>query len=290
LVLVPLYCTTPDDLLAALGAGALIRLESAATQLGSYTEIATVPLLSETYVYTYLDPLAPTTTWYRTRYSDSTGVTLTSYSTPWQGDGTGQWLCTPTDVRRRMNKSHLDHKEDDIIAACCAQVTADICGYTGRRFYPYHDTMVYDAGATLERGMLLPVDFGIRAVTNINIRYVTNGAQTLVDPIWYRLQPCVAELPYGWPFVQVEMVDISPYRFNWAGYDSAQLEADLGWAGTPADIHEFSINGCVRMVRAKSSGQADTVGTGPMGQAIILRQFSPSERDRLDWYRAPVYR
>jgi hypothetical protein len=85
------------------------------------------------------------------------------------------------------------------------------------------------------------------------------------------------------------MTDLSPYRFNWAAYDAAEVEADLGWAATPSDIHEAAVNACVRALRAKSAGQGDAIGTSSTGQAIILRQLSPAERARVDWYTAPTY-
>ena len=280
----------PDDLLAALGAGALLRIERATTQLGTYAEIGTVAIVSETYSYSYLDTSAPAGAWYQTRYSAAGGSNPTAYSTPWQGDAASTTISSLQDVRRRMGIVHTDHKRDDLIQAFCQMATTEIHGYTGRRFLPYHATLTYNASSVLNNGRWLPVTFGVRAVTSLSVRYVTGGVLTLVDPKYYRLQPGDMDLPYGWPYTQIEMVDISPYRFNMAAYDCVVMEADLGWSAAPANIHEASTNAIVRALRAQQNGQADTVGNTQTGQSIILRQFSPAERDMLDWYRDRIYR
>jgi hypothetical protein len=294
MLLLNLTCPFPDDLLTALGAGALTRVERSATETGTYAEIGTVPLVAGHYAFVYLDLQAPAGSWYRTRYSKATPALPADYSDygpAWQGDAPKGLVCNVQDVRRRMKKAATDHEDDDVIAAFCEQVTTEITTLTGRQFWPLSGvTMVFDGDEAFDGGRTLYIPRGVRAITSVKVRYLTGDTQVTIDPKYYRLQPGDNRRPYGWPYMQVEMTDLSPYRFNWAAYDSTEMLIDTGWSGCPADIHEPAVNAVVRAIRAKAAGQTDAVGTSSTGQAIILRQFSPAERARLDFYRDPDYR
>lgn len=78
----------PNALLGtdAFGAGALVRLERAATEDGVYAEIDTSPLVADTFQYTHWDPSGTETHWYRWRVSNALSTAQTAYSDPFQGD------------------------------------------------------------------------------------------------------------------------------------------------------------------------------------------------------------
>lgn len=70
----------PDDVLRDYGAGALIRLERAATEGGVYAEIATKAVVARTYSYEFFDATGSTSSWYRYRFSTATPTLPEHYS------------------------------------------------------------------------------------------------------------------------------------------------------------------------------------------------------------------
>ena len=66
----------------AYGAGALLRWESSAAEVGTYVEGGTEALVSGTTLYDVWDAAGTETTWYRTRVSDAAGTTFSAYSAP----------------------------------------------------------------------------------------------------------------------------------------------------------------------------------------------------------------
>jgi hypothetical protein len=80
----------PDALLTAWGAGALARLESSATETGSYTEVSTAALLSGLFEYYVIDPAGTSALWYRWRPSTAVPAApgdYGTYSDPWVAGG-----------------------------------------------------------------------------------------------------------------------------------------------------------------------------------------------------------
>src|SRR6185369_8250797 len=84
-ILVRVTDLSPDDHLRDYGAGALIRLERAPSEDGTYVEIDTKPIVSAKFSYEIHDPTGTSSSWYRSRYSSADpGATLFSeYSDPW---------------------------------------------------------------------------------------------------------------------------------------------------------------------------------------------------------------
>jgi hypothetical protein len=82
-----LTALNPDQLLntGAYGAGAVIQVQSGALRAGPFTdETPTVPIVSGTTSYTFYDTDGTTATWYRTRYENAAGTTVSEWSTAFQ--------------------------------------------------------------------------------------------------------------------------------------------------------------------------------------------------------------
>ena len=80
----------PDALLTAWGAGARARLESSATETGSYAEVGTAALLSGLFEYYIVDPAGTAALWYRWRPSTAAPAAPAdygAYSDPWVAGG-----------------------------------------------------------------------------------------------------------------------------------------------------------------------------------------------------------
>lgn len=80
----------PETLLTTWGAGALARLESSATETGSYTEVGTAALVAGLYDYYVVDAAGTSAMWYRWRPSIAAPAVpedYGSYSDPWVPGG-----------------------------------------------------------------------------------------------------------------------------------------------------------------------------------------------------------
>ena len=136
--LVKVYVENADDLLNAgmYDAGAIIRLQSCATETGVYVNEATAALVSGTKAYTVYDADGTSTTWYRTRYENAGGTITSDWSPVFQvGGEEAGYLCSLEDVKQRLfNTATADATNDEDLAELIRQVSTDILGHTGREF------------------------------------------------------------------------------------------------------------------------------------------------------------
>src|SRR3972149_4831582 len=91
-----------DELLnaAAYDVLAIVRLQSGATETGSYTNEATATLVAGTKIYTLYDANGTTTTWYRTRYENQAGTNVSARSGVFRTGATG--ICDLLDRKQRL--------------------------------------------------------------------------------------------------------------------------------------------------------------------------------------------
>lgn len=118
-----------DELLdpEAYDAGALLRWESSATVDGTYAEGGTVPLVADQFLYDIWDEPGVTTTWYRTRISDSGASLFSPYSTPFQ-PSSAQLYLTLDQFRAFEPGSTLS---DESLLILLQASAADIVGAIG---------------------------------------------------------------------------------------------------------------------------------------------------------------
>lgn len=74
---------TAAQLLTLFGAGALIRVQRATSQNGTFADISTptYPLVSGTEEYTAYDPTGLSSSWYRIRFESADGTKLNDWKT-----------------------------------------------------------------------------------------------------------------------------------------------------------------------------------------------------------------
>jgi hypothetical protein len=80
----------PTEILVGFGTGALILIESGPSDTGPFTQIASLNVVAGVNVYPYYDAAAPSTTWYRTRFSNATQTNYSDYSSAVQANTTSQ--------------------------------------------------------------------------------------------------------------------------------------------------------------------------------------------------------
>jgi hypothetical protein len=282
---VNIYVENPDELLSLYGAGALIRVESATTYAGSYTELGTVPIVSQIYSYVYNDTAGTTTaTFYRTRYSNVGNSLDSDYSDIFQG-GYNPGLCDLIDVKQRLWGATADTTtdQDETLSEYITQVTDWIQGRTGQTFLPdpygsgtsVHLFHGYDASRD---GTRLWIPQGIRSVTTLEIAQYTTAAFVTMPAGTYFLDPSVDYRKPGWPPTRITLTDyttgaVSPIFF-FPGYNNIRVTGAFGWATVPPAIQNVAASVVVKAFKNQRTGYSDTIGNGEYGQTVVTKSIS----------------
>lgn len=111
----------PDQLLnaGAYGAGAVVQVQSAVAEAGPYTDEGTTPLVAATTSYTYFDTEGTSTTWYRTRYENAAGTTVSDWSSAFQPRSS---LVSLADAQSRSGASVTQAMIDGVEAALVDEI------------------------------------------------------------------------------------------------------------------------------------------------------------------------
>src|SRR3990167_2104295 len=90
LLTITLEDITAAEILTGYSAGAIVRLQRDTTSaFSTATNLTTITVVSGTESYTYWDSTGTSASWYRTRYENSGGTTLSSWSDGFQPTGHG---------------------------------------------------------------------------------------------------------------------------------------------------------------------------------------------------------
>jgi hypothetical protein len=312
----------PDEILnvGAYNAGAIIRLQTSATQVGGFADVSgagstpTIAVVTATRSYTGYDPNGIVSSWYQTRYENVGATRVSDWTPSFQvGDETAGLLCSLYDVQQELITGPIpvDANRDELILEKIAQVSAEIEGYCGRWLAPRptnpastmtlnfdvgmdtHGGDLYFAGGVYGRELVLRNDFrvcGIRTLTALNIAFVsqpeTGGVYSAANIADVMLRPRpVADGPAN-RLVFTNANNVGSILYFYAGYNTVQATGSFGPASVPLDIQAVAIMAAVRRYAGKGSGAA-TVALGPDGGVMLLANFSPDMMKTLDRYRVP---
>lgn len=279
----------PDDLLLtdAYGAGAIVRLQSCATEGGVYANLATATIVSGTRLYTMSDPTGTSSTWYRTRYENAGATRSSDWSAVFQAGGEDAgYLCSIYDVSERVFGSATpSSSEQEILLEIIREVSSAIEHYTGRwlRPRPLSGTATYRFHT--EASSILRLPRGIRSISTLGIASSdgtdTGGTYTTLPSGSYFLNPPVADRESDWPATSVRLINgLTFYR----AYFGAEITGAFGWESTPADIRGVAIEAVTRRYIGKETA-APAISIGPAGGVRLLASLSPDARATLDSYR-----
>lgn len=293
----------------AYGAGALIRIQSSATESGSFANLSgtgstpTIALVDGTRIYTGYDPSGTTSLWYKVRYESSDGLRTSDYSAAFQTGGeAGGYICSLYDAKQRLfPPGHTDTTEDEAILGYIAQVSRFIENRTGRRFTPdpASGTTTYrfhtrDTSRCPYCGNpTLYIERGIRSVTTLGIatddQPSSGGTYTSATSTAYYIDPPEADRPPGWPGTWL------CFRSNATGAETAyytasygaEITGGFGFAAVPGDIEQVALNLVVAAHTARGVAGGDRYTVNIDGSRTFERALSYSDRMILDWYRVP---
>jgi hypothetical protein len=131
---------TPDDLLNAgmYGAGAVVRVQSGATQTGSFANVGSAAIVSGIFAYTIYDQAGTATTWYRTRYENAGGSPSSDWSAAFQvlpvTPATTPY-ATLAGAKQRLDPN-MGAQSDPLLQSLCDQVNGWIESKTDRILAP----------------------------------------------------------------------------------------------------------------------------------------------------------
>jgi len=286
----------PDELLnaGAYAAGALIQIQSAATEAGAFADISgggstpTIPLVAGIFAYTGYDPAGASTTWYRTRYKNA-GGTLTSDWTPAFQVGSISY-CSLYDVRQDLEKAVTDLTADELLLDYIAAATDYIRGYCGVDFIDTGLTYTFDGYDAIYGGRCLLVPRGVRSLSLVETAAITGAAFTTVASTDYFLRPTTQERTPGWPATQLWLSDLAGITRFPRGLANVRLTGTFGFATIPPRIESVARRIVVRAYASRQAGQADLLGTGSeAGTPMVSSYLSKRDRETLDSFRlAPV--
>src|SRR3990167_2112283 len=292
LLTITLEDITAAEILTGYSAGALVRLQRDTTSaFSTATNLTTIAVVSGTESYTYWDSTGTTSSWYRTRYENSGGTLLSSWSDGFQptghGTATGSY-ATRAGVKARYG--FTDAVDDPFIDILCNQVNGFIENRVGRAIAPLAGTgpWLFDGRDALENGRLLIVEQGIRSITTLRVQPHTGGDWSSIPSTDYFILPPVQKRQPGWPGFELWMTDIptsgNPYPYFPVGIANVELTGLLGWAVIPDELRDVAETLVVRMYQARKTGQSDVVGTDELGNPMISRLLSGRDLYTLKGY------
>lgn len=247
-VKVALVLDAPDDALlaAAYGAGALMRLERAASETGAYSEIATVAIVTATYHYEQWDAGGDETSWYRWRLSNVANTEQGAYSPPFQGieaaiaaRNAGSY-ATVDDVFLGLGRVPTDSFALGRYERALVEARERLDQLVGADFFrhPQSGTEVRDYMGTGTK--TLHVHGGIVSLTTVQLKEDDNGSWITVAANDWQLESWAGggtdvlnPMP-GWPSDHVVLTGRVTYS-EWPKGKAprARLTGAFGWARVP---------------------------------------------------------
>lgn len=287
----------PDEILnpGAYDVSALIRLQTSATQAGTFADVTgtgatpTINVVATTLTYTGYDPAGTSSSWYRTRFENLAGTRLSDWATAFQVAPEGSGLIASIyDLKQKLGIVYTDISQDENLLEWLRQATDYIHGRVGRIFTP-DPTTVYllDGYAARRNHHVLYVPNGIRTLTLLEIALTTNGTFVSIPLSDIFLGPNPPE--YGWPYTQIVMTDLpsagNSIPFFPPGWRNVRPTGTFGFAAPPPALSAIGLTLAEAAARERGSGGGDSVTIGIGGERTFERALSWKDRDTLERYR-----
>ncbi len=158
----------PDDILDAgnYGAGAIIRLQTATTEAGTYANVTgsgstpTKAIVSPTRLYDMWDRNGiANSSWYRVRYENAGGTITSAWSDSFQGEDAPTWYVTGDELLAHAGITAPSGNDSNWADTCAQAINAAIAHQlTGTTLSAYGAAELYRAALTDGVGAYLDRD------------------------------------------------------------------------------------------------------------------------------------
>lgn len=268
----------PDGLLAGFGALAVLRLESSATEAGTYAEIDTETIVAGAYLYTLWDDDGDQTTWYRWRASNATPAAPADYSeyaAPFQGQDVNALHAVSYATLDQLLNTYGQRTVDgrklgryaDLLEAATAQLTDEISIDFFRHPEPSGTEVRYLDGNGRDR---LCVHEGIRTAEGGTLALSWDGGASYTDLLetdWY-LEPANPQPGYPYDHIRLAPAGVGSYHTFPGGRRRVKATLAFGWPRVPATAREAVLERARQLIAADPSGSGGPVGPEELGQMV----------------------
>ncbi len=286
---------TAADLITGYGANAKLYLDSVATQNGSYSNVSSTVLVSGTEQYEFWDTDGTSSTWYKSRVGNSGGTEYSDYSSPFQATSLLAY-ATLAELRRVLALGSSDTGHDAHLTDLLSDVSLDIDGKTGRRFYRspqvtgtttvYFDVLEHSASlafATRGKGTTDGQNLDIISITNLYVRdsETESYVEVASGDTGYYLQAGTGPGIAGtdWPYEDVILSPAGSYGCFPTGYRAVKLIGVLGFPSVPGVVRRATVTEAAERFRQSVSGGAAPQGVNQFGTPMFLTGNSTEMRD-----------
>ena len=275
-VKVVLTLKAPDDALAGYGAGAIMRIQSCATETGTFADLAATPteaIIAAAYRYEHWDAAGDWSTWYRWRIENSAGTETGDWSDPFQGleaakvaQNSGSYASID-DFLLEVGAIPPDTRRLAAIEKALVEARERLDLEVGRDAFRHPQS---GTEARLYHGNgenVLHVHEGIVSLTSVEVRTETGGTWTTIATAdwWLEAQPGHLSVRAGEPWFHVRLSDGADYTTFPRGEHRVRLTGAFGWA-RPSQRHiGANIDLARQQIAADMSFPGGTVGMGELG-------------------------
>jgi hypothetical protein len=216
--------SNPDQLLnaGAYGAGAVVQVQSGAVQAGPFVDDGTVAIVSGTTSYIHFDTDGTTSTWYRTRYENAAGTTVSEWSSAFQPYSS---LVSLAEGQARVGDSVTQEMIDGIEAELASEI-GPLIGERTETFYLERLRWPSDIdGVYLSRrtdAVTVETD-GTLLVDETDYRLMAGYILDLIDTGWQGDEMAVTYTPTDVVLVKEVIYDLLTYRSIPANMQSVRI-------------------------------------------------------------------
>lgn len=289
--------TDPDGLLATqplgLGAGAIIRVQTSATQTGTYANLTTIPIVANDHEYVYEHLAGLITDWYRVRFEDAVGSFPKAYAAPFQVNDATSAYATPAAFRTFIRSSGIDADAytETLALDAAARAIDRACGRTFR-LAGAASARVFTVGLSTAtsgvygqyRQFAADID-DLFDVTGMTVAFDVTGDGSYTLPCTtYRVQPTNAPQK-GMPYTSILFNIGTLPPINGEG---VQVTALWGWPAIPSAVVLANMIQASRFVKRRDS-PFGIAGSPEMGNELrLLPRLDPDlvvmlAEYKLDW-------
>lgn len=203
----------PDQLLnaGAYGAGAVVQIQSGAALAGPFADDGTVAIVTNVTSYTHYDSDGTSSTWYRTRYENATGTTVSDWSDPFQPRTS---LVSLADAQSRSGGAVTQAMIDGVEA----ELAADIGPLTGERTETFYlerlrwPSLIDGVYLSRRTNAVVVKRDGVTLTAGTDYRLMQGYILDLIDTGWQGDELTATYTPNDVTLVKEVIYDLLTYR------------------------------------------------------------------------------